>query len=239
MTDVEQVATTVVRTGVEPAGVAAVEHRRAGGATGTVGVVVVHGAGGDLDDPVLVALADTVAATGAVAVRANLGYRQRRPSGPPPRAEASVADLAATLVAVARDHPDRRWVLGGKSYGGRVATMAVAQGAIPSPVEVAGLVCCSYPLHPPGRPDRLRVAHLRDLDVPLLVVQGTADPFGTPAELAPHLADVARATVIAVEGGGHGLHVPRTRSADGATHHAPTVVAGLSGELAAWLGSLR
>lgn len=203
-----------------------------------LGVLLAHGAGGDLGDQVLVALADVVVSAGHVAVRTNLGYRQQRSSGPPPRAEASVADLAATLVAVASRLPGRRWVLGGKSYGGRVATLVAASG-LPDGERPVALLCVSYPLHPPGRPDRLRVDHFPDVAVPLLVLQGTSDPFGGPDELDPHLASLAgTATLVAVDGGDHGLHVPRTRSADGATHNAPGVVAGHADQVGAWLAEV-
>jgi predicted alpha/beta-hydrolase family hydrolase len=76
-------------------------------------------------------------------------------------------------------------VLGGRSFGGRMCSMAVAQG-----LPAAGLVLLSYPLHPPGRPEQLRTAHLPDLTVPVLAVSGTTDPFGSPAELTEHLAAI-------------------------------------------------
>ncbi len=78
-----------------------------------------------------------------------------------------------------------RLVLGGRSFGGRMCSMAVAEG-----LPAAGLVLLSYPLHPPGRPGTLRTAHLPDVDVPVLAVSGTTDPFGTPEELSTHLATV-------------------------------------------------
>lgn len=80
-----------------------------------------------------------------------------------------------------------RLVLGGRSMGGRMCSMAVAEGlagpGVASPVPVAGLLLISYPLHPPGRPDRLRTEHFPSLQVPCLFVSGTRDAFGTPAEL--------------------------------------------------------
>ncbi|KQR08457.1 alpha/beta family hydrolase [Cellulomonas sp. Leaf334] len=76
-------------------------------------------------------------------------------------------------------------VLGGRSFGGRMCSMAVAQG-----LPVAGLVLLSYPLHPPGRPETLRTAHLPEIHVPVLAVSGSTDPFGSPDELTHHLAAV-------------------------------------------------
>lgn len=213
--------------------VAAVVHapsRRRGPA-----VLLTHGAGGNLEDEGLVALAAAIASAGHLAVRANLPYRQRRAKGPPPRAERSVGDLAAMLAAARALAPRTGWVVGGKSYGGRVATLLAARGA-----GVAGLLCYSYPLHPPGKPDRLRVAHFDDITVPLLFLQGGNDPFGGPDELAPYAATLpAGSRVVAVGGADHSLRVPRTRSPDGRTHPPAEVVAGLADEVAAWLDERR
>lgn len=209
-----------------------------------VTVVLAHGAGGNLHDQGLVALARVVVASGHRAVRVNLPYRQRRAKGPPPRAEASVADWAAVRGAVLQQ-VGGQVVIGGKSYGGRVATMLVARdrGGPDAPADARatiGVLCHSYPLHPPDQPERVRVDHFRDVTVPVLFLQGTNDPFGGPDELAGHLHLLGGgATVVAVAGGDHALHVPRTRSADGRTHRPPEVVAGLGDDVAAWLGSLR
>jgi hypothetical protein len=92
--------------------------------------------------------------------------------------------------------------LGGQSYGGRQATMLAAD----EPALVARLLLFSYPLHPPGKPDRRRTGHFPQLHVPAVFVQGTADPFGTAAELRSALLLIPAATqLIAVEGGGHDL----------------------------------
>ena len=166
-----------------------------GRASGLV-VALTHGAGGNLDDPGLVALARVVADAGHTAVRFTMPYRQRRPKGPPPRAARGLAEFAAVVAGLAATEPAASgWVIGGKSYGGRLATMCaagvegtdgvVAREALPTPV---GVLCYSYPLHAPGKPDRVRVDHWDAVDVPVLFLQGTNDPFGAPEELAPHLA---------------------------------------------------
>lgn len=210
-------------------------------------VLLTHGAGGDLDDQGLVALATSIAAAGHLAVRCNMPYRQRRPEGPPPRVERGLGELATVIAGVAQAVPDvAAWVLGGKSYGGRLATMVaagaqgvdliVARDVVPRPV---GVLCYSYPLHPPRTPDKVRVAHWSDIDVPVLFLQGSDDPFGGPVELVPHLALLAAdPTVVPVPGGDHSLHVPRTRSADGATHLVPEVIARLAPDCVAWLNTL-
>lgn len=222
-------------------------HRPVGGRSGRCGVIMTHGAGGTLDDPGLVALAGTIAAAGHVAVRCNMPYRQRRPKGPPPRAERGLGEFAVVVAAIAAAMPHvSDWVIGGKSYGGRLATMIAADvegtnriadaSDIPAPV---GVVCYSYPLHPPGTPDRVRVDHWGAVSVPVLFLQGTNDPFGGPDEVSQHLSLLAApATVVSVAGGDHSLKVPRTRSADGATHAPAEVVAGLDMDTATWLATL-
>lgn len=226
--------TLLNRVGAVPVEVDAAVHEPPEGRAPAVAVLLAHGAGSDLDAAVLVAAAEAIAAAGHLVVRVNLGYRQQRPSGPPPRAEASIDDLIATWRALQGLHDGCAWVLGGASYGGRVASMEAARVD-----DVAGVLCWSYPLHPPGRPDRLRVAHLSDVTAPVLVVQGTHDAFGGPDELEPHLATVAApTTVVAVSGADHALHVPRTRSDDGATHRVAANVALVAPQVLDWLAAL-
>lgn len=108
-------------------------------------------------------------------------------------------------------------VLGGRSFGGRMCSMAVAQG-----LPAAGLVLLSYPLHPPGRPDTLRVAHLPDLRVPVLSVSGSTDPFGSPDELTHHLAAVpGPVTTVFLPG-----------------PHLPTSAAAVADAVRAWLTTI-
>lgn len=199
-------------------------------------LLLTHGAGGDRDGPGLVALGTGLAERGHLVVRANLPYREAgRPL--PPRAERMVAPFAA-IAASARDRfaPDQDWLLGGRSYGGRVASMAVADGPVPF---AAGLVLYSYPLHPPGKPDRLRVDHWPAIGVPSLFLQGTHDPFGDLDLLRTHLDRLgAPATLHVVEGGDHGLTVPASRADDGRRHPEAEVMAGLAGTVADWAGGV-
>jgi predicted alpha/beta-hydrolase family hydrolase len=97
---------------------------------------------------------------------------------------ASVQEQASAFAA-SLDVGTESLVLGGRSFGGRMCSMAVAAG-----LPAAGLLLLSYPLHPPGRPTTLRTAHLPDLRLPVLAVSGTTDPFGSPAELTEHLAAI-------------------------------------------------
>jgi len=140
------------------------------------------GAGGDRDHHTLVALEE---ALGPIRVaRRDFPYRRKR-KGPPDRAPKlieAVVDEAAAL----RHAGTRALVLGGRSMGGRMCSMAVAQG-----LSAEGLVLLSYPLHPPGKPDRLRVDHFADIDVPCLFVSGDRDPFGTPSEFSAAVAAIS------------------------------------------------
>jgi len=157
------------------------------------------GAGSGRDNPTLVALERGLSLPVA---RADFPYRRegRRAPDRPPKLIACVRDEAAALAASAGVEPDRI-VLGGRSMGGRMCSMAVAEG-----LPAAGLVLVSYPLHPPGRADRLRIEHLPDIEVPCLFVSGTRDPFGTPEELETHTAAVAGpVTHEWIEGGRHDL----------------------------------
>lgn len=134
--------------------------------------------------------------------RMDFPYRTRGRKAPD-RAPVLLAAVveAASALATAHGLDPAGLVLGGRSMGGRMCSMAVAQG-----LPAAGLVLVSYPLHPPGRPDRLRTAHLPDIDVPCLFVSGTRDAFATPAELEAATAAIpAPVEHVWVEGGRHEL----------------------------------
>ena len=167
------------------------------------GMVLTHGAGGNCAGPLLVAAASAFCAAGFDVLRCDLPFRQRRPSGPPSPSSAA-ADREGLRLAVSnlRGLGPRRIVLGGQSYGGRQATMLAAE----QPELVDGLLLFSYPLHPPGKPERLRTEHFPHLRVPCVFVQGAADPFGTPAELRDAIVSIPVAPeMIAVAGAGHDL----------------------------------
>ena len=176
-------------------------HRPEGAASG--GLVLTHGAGGNCTAPLLVEAAITFSAAGFAALRIDLPFRQRRKSGPPSPAGAA-ADRAGLREAVAalRAIVSGAIILGGQSYGGRQATMLVAD----EPQLVAALLLFSYPLHPPGKPERLRTEHFPRLRVPALFVHGTADSFGSNAELRQAVATIpAPVQVMPIDGAGHDL----------------------------------
>lgn len=153
--------------------------------------------------PLLVAAAMAFAEASFDVLRCDLPFRQRRPTGPPSPSGAAVDREGLRLAVEAmRGLGPRRIVLGGQSYGGRQATMLAAD----KPDLVAGLLLFSYPLHPPGKPERLRTEHLPRLSVPCVFVQGANDPFGTPAELAEAIRLIPALTeMIPVDGAGHDL----------------------------------
>jgi predicted alpha/beta-hydrolase family hydrolase len=170
---------------------------------GTDGLVLTHGAGGNARAALLVALAEIFADAGFYVLRCDLPYRQNRPNGPPRPGDAA-RDRAGLKSAVAaiRKLATGRAFLAGHSYGGRQATMLCAE----QPDLVQGLLLTSYPLHPPGKPEQLRIQHLPRLRNPSLFVEGTRDAFGTVAELERALKLVPTKTkLVTVEGAGHDL----------------------------------
>lgn len=170
--------------------------------TGPAGVLLAPGAGADRDQPGLVAIDEALSARGLVVRRMDFPYRlagRRSPDRPPVLMEA--VRQAAGALAAAVGLPAERLVLGGRSMGGRICSMVVAEGQ-----PAAALVLVSYPLHPPGRPDRLRTDHFPLLRVPCLFLSGTRDAFGTPEELETATKAVpGPVTHVWLEGGDHGL----------------------------------
>lgn len=134
--------------------------------------------------------------------RADFPYRKegRRAPDRPPKLVACVVEEAERLAARAHVAPERV-VLGGRSMGGRICSMAVADG-----LPAAALVLMAYPLYPPGKPDRLRVEHFPRLHLPCLFISGTRDSFGTPEELEAHSAAIpGPVTHVWLEGARHEL----------------------------------
>jgi predicted alpha/beta-hydrolase family hydrolase len=161
-------------------------------------LLLTPGAGSGRNHPTLVGIEKAVAPLPVA--RVDFPYRRegRRAPDRAPKLIACIVEEAAALVADAHVKPGRL-VLGGRSMGGRMCAMAVAEG-----LPAAGLVLLSYPLHPPGKPDALRVDHFPALDLPCLFVSGTKDPFGSPAELEAHTAAIpGPVTHVWIEGAGH------------------------------------
>jgi hypothetical protein len=167
-------------------------------------LLLTHGAGSNRNAPLLVALANTFSEHQIEVVRYDLPYRQNRPHGPPRPGDAA-RDREGLLEEITKirekHHPDQIW-LGGHSYGGRQASMLAAE----KPDLAGKLLLLSYPLHPPGKPERLRTAHFPQLNIPALFVHGTKDPFGTSAEFESAIALIpAPVRLLEIDGAGHDL----------------------------------
>jgi predicted alpha/beta-hydrolase family hydrolase len=158
------------------------------------------GAGTGAEHPGLVAVEAALAPLPVT--RADFPYRREGRKAPDraPKLVAAVVEEAGHLAARTGVAPERI-VLGGRSMGGRMCSMAVAEG-----LPAAGLVLICYPLHPPGKPDRLRIEHLPQISVPCLFLSGTKDPFGTPEELQHHTAAIpAPVSHVWLDGARHDL----------------------------------
>jgi predicted alpha/beta-hydrolase family hydrolase len=173
--------------------------------TGAITLVLAHGAGGPMDSPFMETIAAGVAAAGIRVARFEFPYmRRRREAG-----KRGAPDPGPALMQSWRDTIERlgggaQLVIGGKSLGGRIASM-VADAAM-----VRGLVCLGYPFHPPGKPAQTRTRHLEQLRTPALILQGTRDPFGKPEDVAMYkLSHSIR--IEWIEDGDHSLK-PRARS---------------------------
>ena len=160
------------------------------GPTDAPTLVLAHGAGAPMDSAWMNDMAGLLAVRGVRVVRFELPYMAARRSGkrtPPPRADLSVDDYVAALDEVdAAGHP---LFIGGKSYGGRVASLAA--DALTAEGRIDGLVCLGYPFHPPEKPDAVRTAHLEHLATRTLIVQGTRDPLGSREEVADYMLSPA------------------------------------------------
>jgi predicted alpha/beta-hydrolase family hydrolase len=177
--------------------------------SGEDGLVFTHGAGGNAQGFMLVALAEAFAAAGVTVLRCDLPFRQSRRSGPPRPGDAK-RDREGLQCAVAalRKLVQGRVFLGGQSYGGRQATMLVAE----EPQLVDGLLLTSYPLHPPGKPQQLRVEHFPKITVPAFFVEGTKDPFATVDEMKAAVKLIpSRTEIMVIEGVGHDLGFGRKK----------------------------
>jgi len=168
-------------------------------------VLLAHGAGADMHSSTLTAFADALADAKIPSLRFHFPYRSagRRAPDRAPVLAAAVREAAAELARRTK-LPDGRLVLGGRSMGGRFCSLVVADATDPQPA--AGLVLLGYPLHPPGKPDQLRVEHFSRVRVPCLFVSGTRDAFGTPEELRAAARKIkGRVSWHWIETGDHGF----------------------------------
>ncbi|MBB4229583.1 hypothetical protein GGD56_003434 [Rhizobium mongolense] len=171
-------------------------------------VLLAHGAGGAMDSPSMTAAAEALAAIGFRVARFEFAYMAARRTSegrkPPPRADKLIAEYGAAIERLGVRSP---LIIGGKSMGGRVASMIAddlfAKG------KIAGLICLGYPFHPPGKPEELRTKHLETLTTPALIVQGTRDVFGTRQEVKSYKMS-NKIELVWLEDGDHDL-TPRKK----------------------------
>ena len=186
--------------------IAGVAHQPKGTPTGVV--VLTHGAGGNRESPLLQQVCGEWARRGWLAVRYNLPYRRRRPTGPPSGSAAGDRAGIVEAITLCRGLADGPLIVGGHSYGGRQTSMVIAANEAQANV----LMLFSYPVHPPGKPERPRTEHLPDITAPTVFTHGTSDPFGTPAEVRDAAAMITAPTeVVEIVGARHDL---RSKSLD-------------------------
>jgi len=190
-------------------------------------ILLAHGAGAPMDSASMTATAKALAAAGFRVARFEFTYMAARRSGarkPPPRAETVQPEYRAAIAALGAKG---KLIIGGKSMGGRVASI-IADDAKP-----AGLLCLGYPFHPPDKPEQLRTAHLAGLKTPTLIVQGNRDPFGTPDDVAGYKLSKA-IEVFWLEDGDHDLKPRKSVSGFSAADHLKT----MADRVAAWSTSI-
>jgi predicted alpha/beta-hydrolase family hydrolase len=206
-------------------------------------VILGHGAGANQLHPFMRLFAHGLAERGFDTMTFNFLYMEQGRRVPDPKAK--LESCYRAVMAVAGEHKKlkgNRLVIGGKSMGGRIASQvaaamndqtlsdgrAVARSAIP---EISALVFLGYPLHPPGRPDKLRDAHLSQIKAPMLFIQGERDAFGTPDELRAVIKSLhLPATLLAIQGGDHSLKVPKSLGVS-----QPQVYQSTIDEISRWL----
>ena len=195
-------------------------------------LLLAHGSGAPMDSPAMNAAASALAAEGLRIARFEFAYMAaRRSEGsrrPPPKAETLIPEFEAAVAALGAKRP---LVIGGKSMGGRVASMAADR--LHGKGRAAGLLCLGYPFHPPEKPAQLRTAHLMTLETPTLICQGTRDPFGTVAEV-PGYGLPERIEILWLEDGDHDLKPRKSISGFSAADHLATMAKAVK----AWTGTL-
>jgi predicted alpha/beta-hydrolase family hydrolase len=192
-------------------------------------ILLAHGAGASMDSPAMNLITKALALAGLRIARFEFGYMASRRTAagrkPPPRAEKLIGEYVAAVDALKAKGP---LIIGGKSMGGRVASMTcddlLAKG------RINGLLCLGYPFHPVDKPEQLRTAHLAALKTPALIAQGTRDPFGTRAEVETYKLS-KQIEILWLEDGDHDLKPRKAVSGFSAADHLAT----LAGTVTAWV----
>jgi hypothetical protein len=187
-------------------------------------LVFAHGAGGTMNHPRVTGVAEGLAAEGIETFRFNFPYSEAGRKAPDKQEKLEACYWGVAKTVAETSDP---LFLGGGSMGGRIASHIVSDG-----FPAAGLVFQSYPLHPPGKPERLRVAHLARIAVPMLFISGTRDSFATGDLLESTVKDLSKATLHRIEGADHGLKVKGRTQQDVLAEVVATIVAWISTDVA-------
>ncbi|MGO7668431.1 alpha/beta family hydrolase [Rhizobium ruizarguesonis] len=182
-------------------------------------ILLAHGAGGPMDSASMTAAASALADAGFRVARFEFAYMAARRTGrkPPPRAERLIPEYEAAIDELGASGP---LIIGGKSMGGRVASMIADD--LHRRGKIAGLLCLGYPFHPPGQPEKLRTGHLTGLTTPALICQGTRDEFGTRDEVPGY--DLSnRIEILWLEDGDHDLKPRKSISGFSSADHLATM----------------
>jgi uncharacterized protein len=188
-------------------------------------ILLGHGAGAPMDSASMTATAKALAGAGLRVARFEFAYMAARRSGhrkPPPRAETLIPEYQEAIAELDAKGP---LIIGGKSMGGRVASMTADTAFADR--QVAGLLCLGYPFHPPAKPTQTRTKHLADLRTPTLICQGTRDEFGTPEEVATYALSPT-IEVLWLEDGDHDLKPRKSASGFSAADHLKTLADAVS-----------
>jgi predicted alpha/beta-hydrolase family hydrolase len=184
-------------------------------------ILLSHGAGAPMDSPSMNAAAKALADQGLRVARFEFGYMASRRTGegrkPPPRAESVMPEYKAAIDALGAKG---KLIIGGKSMGGRVASMIADE--MHAGGNVAGLLCLGYPFHPLGKPEQLRTKHLASMKVPALIVQGTRDQMGTREEVGTYTLS-PKIKLLWLEDGDHDLKPRKAISGLSAADHMKTM----------------
>ena len=192
--------------------------------------VLAHGAGAGMRHPFLESIAQRLAQRSIATLRYQFPYMEQRVRRPDPPAVAA-ATVRAAVIEAAGVAPGLPLVAGGKSFGGRMTSMAQAEAPLPG---VRGLVLLGFPLHPPGRPSDSRAEHLAQVQIPMLFLQGDRDDFADLKRLKPVVTRLGeRATLHLAEGGDHSFHVLKRSGRTDAE-----VMAELVETIVAWTGGI-
>jgi predicted alpha/beta-hydrolase family hydrolase len=195
-------------------------------------ILLGHGAGAPMDSPAMTAISAALAKTGFRVARFEFGYMasRRTEAGrkPPPRAETLIEEYRSAVAGLGASGP---LIIGGKSMGGRVASMLADE--LFASGQIAGLLCLGYPFHPPGKPEQLRTKHLAGMKTPALICQGTRDIFGSRDEVSSYSLS-KKIEILWLEDGDHDLKPRRGISGFTAADHLKTMAEAVK----TWSGGL-